>query len=296
LSPIHAVPPHAFIFHTSRCGSTLFAKALAREPSNLVLVQPGPFQRGFWSAATRDFHEPLQADSEWTSRFRQLLLLMTRPREPRQKRVFVKFISWNVLYVDFIMRAFPEVPAIFLYRDPVEIVASVRQSSTAILEAKTARQAEFLTGLSRHAIDRLDAASYLATCYARFFETVTAWDNPRLSMVDYPALTSARFARILQRSFGYVPSAPALARMLVQFATYSKDDEDQKVFAADGEDKRGAVRDDDRSRIMGITEASLAALRRDPRNLFVSDPQPERDGRRQDRGERPADTVTTKDR
>ena len=34
--------PSGFVFHMSRCGSTLCAQALARDPSNIVLSEPGP--------------------------------------------------------------------------------------------------------------------------------------------------------------------------------------------------------------------------------------------------------------
>lgn len=208
----------------------------------------------------------------------------------------MKFISWNVLYIDFIMKAFPEVPALFLYRDPVEIVASVRRSSTAILEAKVKRQAEFLTNLSRHEIDQLDSTSYLATCYARFFDIVTAWQNPRLSLLEYPELASARFAEILERSFSYRPHKASLAKMLLQFATYSKDDGNTKTFAADSQTKQNAISDEDRNRIVNVTAAELSTLRHDSRNLFVRESDGESGNRRPDLQERLSETLITEDR
>ena len=46
------ISPSGLIFHISRCGSTLLAKALARSPRNIVINQGGPLQRGFWAYIT----------------------------------------------------------------------------------------------------------------------------------------------------------------------------------------------------------------------------------------------------
>src|SRR5690606_18301227 len=43
------IHPSGFIFHISRCGSTLLAKALARLEANVVINQGGSLQRGFWA-------------------------------------------------------------------------------------------------------------------------------------------------------------------------------------------------------------------------------------------------------
>ncbi|MGI9504015.1 MAG: hypothetical protein ACR2RE_13280, partial [Geminicoccaceae bacterium] len=101
------ITPSAFIFHTSRCGSTLFAKALALEPSNLLSIQPAPLQHGFWAAMTDGFQKPLVANEANLNAFRGLVALLIRKRQKQHKRAFIKFISWNVLYIDFITKAFP---------------------------------------------------------------------------------------------------------------------------------------------------------------------------------------------
>lgn len=261
--------PSAFIFHTSRCGSTLFAKALATDPANVVINQPGPFQHGFWAKATNGFSEPLTMSRHNLDAFRTLLLLMSRRRRSEHETVFVKFISWNALYIDFIMNAFPDVPTIFLYRDPVEIIASVRNSATAILQAKDRKQAELLTGQPRAAIDRMGPTEYLAICYRRFFETITTWQGSKLALLDYSELTQDRFADILSRSFGITPSPDAIEQMQAQFTTYSKDDDNTKTFDDDRESKRNSISKGDLQLISKVTNEELRRLRLDRRNLFV---------------------------
>lgn len=184
--------------------------------------------------------------------------------------MFVKFISWNILYIDFIMRAFPTVPAIFLYRDPTEIIASVRKSATAILEAKDRPEAELFSGLSRPEINQLDATSYLAWCYARSLQTAANWRDERLSLLEYPTLKAERFSEILMRSLRYAPTTQALNRMLPQFEVYSKDDGDKRAFAGDQEEKAQLLNSVEKRVVSGITLAVLDNLRRDERNLFSS--------------------------
>ncbi|MFQ5348062.1 MAG: hypothetical protein ACE5ED_09505, partial [Rhodothalassiaceae bacterium] len=118
-----SVPPSGFILHISRCGSTLLAKALARPAGNMMISQGGPLQRGFWAHITDDWRRPATAEAATLRRLRTLILAMTRRRRGDERRAFVKFISWNSLYIDLIAAAFPDVPSLFLYRDPVEVIA-----------------------------------------------------------------------------------------------------------------------------------------------------------------------------
>lgn len=268
LTSFTSLRPRALIFHTSRCGSTLFAKALGRPPANVVMNQPGPLQHGFWSMLTNAFTENLVGNDRNLDDFRKLVSLMSQRRQPEQEMVFVKFISWNVVYIDFIMRAFPGTPAIFLYRDPVEIIASVRKSATAVLEAKNRVQAELLTGLPRWAIDRIGPTEYLARCYRRSFETVSAWNQSDLSLLDYSELTADRFPSILARAFDYRPAPPVLEDMRAEFGAYSKDDSGSTTFADDRAGKRSSISEADRRLISRVAGRQLDQLRRDPRNLF----------------------------
>lgn len=262
------ISPSGFIFHTSRCGSTLTAKALARSPRHVVINQGAPLQRGFWATITRDWTREAAPSPENLKAFRNLVQAMARRRQPQQERSFVKLISWNTLYVDFIMAAFPETPALFLYRDPVEIVASVLNETTAALWAKGKRQAGFLTGLDWHETVEMSDVEYLAHCFARYLETAASAAG-NIAHVNYVNITPEHFPAILARGLQFDPDAEELALMLEQFNYYSKDDSDQQQFRPDSRAKRAAMPDADKALIGGLCGTLVDRLDQSRANLFT---------------------------
>lgn len=114
-----AIPLAGFIFHLSRCGSTLAAQLLARLPRHLVLSEAEPIDT--------ILRAPMLTDGEKIERLRELMRLWGQPRSPETTHLFVKFDSWHLLRLPLIRRAFPTVPWLFLYRDPIEIMVSHRR-------------------------------------------------------------------------------------------------------------------------------------------------------------------------
>jgi len=262
------LPPSGFIFHVSRCGSTLLAKALARDPAHVVINQGGPLQRGFWAWLTDDWAQPAVADARNLHMFRNLVLALTRRRHPASTRAFVKLISWNVLYQDFIRRAFPGCPALFLYRDPVEVIASVRKETTAALEVRGTRQAGFLTGLDWRQTAAMDDTLYLAKCYANYFRTALAARDGGMRYINYTAINPDNFRAILGRGLGLQLPENNLTHMLEQFRYHSKDDSDTLEFRADGRDKRARMTPDECRIVERECSDLIEQLESSPHNLF----------------------------
>jgi len=263
------IEPEGLMFHISRCGSTLSAKALARSPRHVVINQGGPLQRGFWATITKDWTQEAEASPENLHAFRNLVLAMTRRRHPEQRRAFVKFISWNTLYMDFAMQAFPQVPALFLYRNPVEVIASVLRETSAILWAKGRRQAGFLTGVDWETTADMGNVEYLSLCFKRYLELALATSSPRVSHVNYTQINPANFPAMLARGLDFDPGAEELALMLEQFQFHSKDDSDKQQFKSDSAEKRASMPDEDKALVAQICGDLVARLDRSPANLFA---------------------------
>ena len=120
---LSSVPPTGFIFHMSRCGSTLISQMLSALPENIVISEAGPLD----SIIRAHFHHSGVTDEERIKWLRLIVNVLGRKRAERQKHLFIKFDCWNTLELPLIKRAFPHVPWIFVYRDPVEVIVSHRQ-------------------------------------------------------------------------------------------------------------------------------------------------------------------------
>jgi hypothetical protein len=98
--------PAGFIFHMSRCGSTLAARMLASIPHATVISEA-----------------PIVDEAIQTGRaalVRSAIAALRVDAGP----YFVKFDAWHIHRLPLIREAFPETPWVFLYRDPIEVLVS----------------------------------------------------------------------------------------------------------------------------------------------------------------------------
>ena len=114
------VPPTGFVFHLSRCGSTLLAQMLSALPRNVVISEAAPID----SILRSRLHNRNVSDETRAEWLRWMISSLGQRRSGDEKHLFIKFDSWSILDFNTIRRAFPDVPWIFLYRDPVEILVS----------------------------------------------------------------------------------------------------------------------------------------------------------------------------
>lgn len=111
--------PTGFIFHMSRCGSTLVSQMLAAVEKNMVISEPPPVD----SIIRAHIVNTSVTDEQRIEWLQWLVGALGRARNG-EKYYFIKFDSWSALDLDLIRRAFPDVPWIFLYRNPVEVIVS----------------------------------------------------------------------------------------------------------------------------------------------------------------------------
>lgn len=116
-----SVAPTAFIFHVSRCGSTLLTQMLASLARCIVMSEP-PVLDAFFRLHHRS---PDQSGGVHT--FRQLVAALGQRRTEGERHFFVKFDCWHVPWIPFIREAFPQTPIVFLYRHPEQVLVSHRR-------------------------------------------------------------------------------------------------------------------------------------------------------------------------
>ncbi|MGZ5049637.1 MAG: hypothetical protein ACXWF8_04050 [Methylobacter sp.] len=133
--------PTAFIFHTSRCGSTLLAQLFASLPSCVVMSEP-PILNSFLSL----YHsQPALNSAEET--LQQLVGALGQKRFAEERHFFIKLDSWHIGSLPLFRKAFPGTPFIFLYRKPNEILFSHQRK----------RGPQMVPGLVDHAMLDLDS-------------------------------------------------------------------------------------------------------------------------------------------
>lgn len=110
--------PDGFIFHMSRCGSTLVAQMLARLPYAAVISEAPPVD----SVVQFPDLLPSLAPSLHLDCLRAVIVALGRRR--KDGPLIFKLDSWHTLALPLFRRAFPTVPWLFLYRNPVEVLVS----------------------------------------------------------------------------------------------------------------------------------------------------------------------------
>jgi hypothetical protein len=220
--------PAAFIFHLSRCGSTLLAQMFAADASNIVLSEAPPLDRILRARIEPDLKQ------HW---FYHMLLALARKRDDRAKRAIVKCDSWHIKHLPLIAQTFPGVPWLFLFRDPLEVmVSNLTQRSAQTLPGAVDNLPE---GVSLMDALHMPDEQFIALKIACIMRDALSYANRAGALfVNYRDLANAAFPRILAH-FALTPDAQALATMLEKTKFYAK--QPSTHFTADSAQKRASA-------------------------------------------------------
>lgn len=114
------VQPAGFIFHLSRCGSTLISGCLSELDSTCVFSESP-----ILTEMLLDPDLPAAVQQEYL----QQLIDLQAYAFPTRTKVVIKWNAWDIFRWDLIRAIYSQVPVIFLVRDPVEILASHHRSA-----------------------------------------------------------------------------------------------------------------------------------------------------------------------
>ncbi len=208
------IQPTGFIFHAGRCGSTLLAKVLASSRNNHLISEAEPLNKIFFHF-TNDGSKKFELDDEKVLMYKNLLLALSRKRVETHSRCFVKFSSYNIHFFNFINKAFPLVPKIFISRDTDEIVASFQKKPAAWMHEENYSVVKEVFKLQGSDIKGIVEGFKL--------------EAEGLNRLDYKELTQTNIKRVCNY-FDYVPNEMDLSRMQKQFSYDSKIEFNKKQF------------------------------------------------------------------
>lgn len=240
------ITPTGFVFHVSRCGSTLVSQMLAALPENIAISEAGPID----AILRANLRTPGLTEDEHVAWFRAMVSAMAQPM-PGQTHFFIKFDCINTLHLPLIRRAFPDVPWIFLYRNPVEVMVSqIRQRGGLLLPwavepALLGWNASYIQSLS---LDEYGAALLGKICEAGIenFEPCTG------RLIDYKQLPDA-VNSLIANHFG-ISFSPEQERVL-QKTTQVHAKNPQALFTGDSAGKQNEAKPE----VHQLVERFLAA-------------------------------------
>jgi hypothetical protein len=178
------IDPAGFVFHLARCGSTLVAQMLAALPDHIVLSEApaidAVLRTRFWTGASEE---------ERAAWLRAAVGTLGRKRNVEEKRLFIKFDAWHTIELPLLRSAFPGVPWIFLYRDPVEVLVSHERSTAALTIPGAINPAVF--GLDLADVVDLSPMTYAARVTAAIGEAALQHLDELGRLVRYDELPAA---------------------------------------------------------------------------------------------------------
>lgn len=183
-----AVPPSAFIFHVSRCGSTLAAQLLGLDPAHIALAEV-PFIDDLLRAAYREPGAPLP---DLEAALRAAFRFYGQQRHGGETRLFVKADSWHIFFYPILRSVFPQIPFFLLYRSPEAVLYSHRkrrgmQAVPGIIEREILWAPEEAGTLGRGSTAAGDLDAYMASVLDRYMERFlrVAAADPLAHLVNY---------------------------------------------------------------------------------------------------------------
>ncbi|KAL7559795.1 hypothetical protein ACA910_019795 [Epithemia clementina (nom. ined.)] len=132
---VQVLPMQGVVFHESRCGSTLVANLLQwHNPQENVVYSESPPPVAVLNTLGPYLEDHNSNDNDnynhWTAQvLRDVMFLMSRTTNPHKRRVFFKIQSMGSWNLHLFRAAFggthhQNVPWIYVYRDPVEVLMS----------------------------------------------------------------------------------------------------------------------------------------------------------------------------
>lgn len=223
------IAPTGFIFHMSRCGSTLISQMLAATDQNIVISEGWPIE----SAISADAQRP---GVTWEQRLRLLqgvVRALGQSRAGKETRYFIKFDAPQTLDLPLVREAFPDVPWIFLYRNPVEVIVShFRRRASWIIPGGGRK----VRGMRLNADSFARPDDYAADVLASICEAaLRGMTEPGGMLIDYSELPEAVYEK-LAAHFRCTWSEAELQLMRQAAARDAKQPE--RAFSADSDSKR----------------------------------------------------------
>ncbi|MEC9346720.1 MAG: hypothetical protein VYB54_10865 [Pseudomonadota bacterium] len=232
LPDVQPTLPLLFLFHVSRCGSTLVNRMIEDMPGVVSFSEP-TFVADIMKLRGIDMRRRMQL-------LRRCLLAAVMARGGGDRLCVVRFTAWGSYDMAGLMAAFPAARPVFLYRDPLEVLVSQRDGPSRRVRDQVLEPRHEWPGIDHAALSRPE---YIARMLGCLFGLARDAGRPML-LVSYSELPGAVFERLLPY-LGLEIDDDVRAAMLARTKTYSKSRQ-PVAFSPDGWDKRARATAEER--------------------------------------------------
>ena len=156
-----------FIYHVSRCGSTLLCQLFSLSPENIV-VSEAPILDQILQSKVLDVEIKKKT-------FVAALNFLGQKRFPNEQHLIVKLDSWHLFYADLIREICPSLPFIFLYRSPEEVIKSHHKMRGMQMVPNLVLPEKF--GVCVHDLEKMTFDDYTAMVLEKYFDQMDAYSD-----------------------------------------------------------------------------------------------------------------------
>jgi hypothetical protein len=157
-----------------------------------------------------------------------------------ERRFFVKFSCCSTAQLERIQRIWPDVPWVFLYREPVETIVSNLNTMPEWLVDPDRRVLSTITGVAIEEINLMSAEELCARSIGRFYFVAQRLANEKSLLLNYSQLSISTLLQVLQ--FFLVDPTPKEIEAIERTSQlYSKDIDISRSFVRDSEHKRNTA-------------------------------------------------------
>lgn len=259
----------AAAFHESRCGSTLVANTMiAMDPvKHRTYSESSPPVEAMRNVCGDSFS--MCTAEQAAVVLRDVVYMMSRTDDPKEERVFFKFQSVTSKSIPVFQMAFPDVPWMYVYRDPVQVMMSHVKDDPQLKRAVCTRSIygrpppalqEIATRRGRHLKD-LERVEYCAAHLASLTESAVDNLNDMAIPVNYDRLPNMMWESIMPKIFGRPLTQKEIDNMEEISRDYSKGrGKKQGEFHGDSQQKEEAASDEVRAAAKLFLEESYNKL------------------------------------
>jgi len=231
---LDSVPPTGFIFHSSRCGSTLVANACRAVPNSIVLSEANPID----NLTARFITDAGDVKTSLYSVFlRGMVQALAQRRNGNEKHLFIKFACCSFAQIEHIRRIWPNVPWLFLYRDPVETIVSNLNDVPPWLLDNDRRVLASIVGVSPAEVAAMSLEELCSRTIGSLFSTAQGLANANSMLLNYTQLSVPVISSVLS-FFKVSHSTQELETIAGTSRTYSKQASGTRTFVSDTDAKQ----------------------------------------------------------